>query len=268
MKNALAVPCTSLVLAALLALTPPAHAVDGVKLINQAKAMAGGATPGDAPGFPVTISQPGSYRLSGNLTVPNADTTAIEITASHVTLDLNGFAILGPTDCSGGLNPCAGDGDGVGITTPSVQFNITIRNGTIQGMGSGGILLTGDSHLVEYMHVRSNGGGTAGIRITASVDAGSSIVQHSTVQRNAGLGIDVSRGAVRYNVVDVNLSSGIGVSVGSASYNVVTRNLAGINLGSAAGAFGNVAHDNPSGNLIGGGANLGQNLCTGTGGSC
>lgn len=250
------------------ALPSTARAVDGQIAITQATAMAGGVTSGDSPGFPVTISQPGSYVLSGNLTVPNADTTAIEIAASHVTLNLNGFAILGPTDCSGGLNPCAGSGQGVGITTRSVAFNITIRNGTIQGMGGGGIILTGDSHLIEYMHVRSNGGGRAGILIQASTDDGSSIVQHSTVQRNGGLGINVSRGAVRYNVVDVNLSSGIAVSVGSVSYNVVTRNLAGINLGSGAGALGNTARDNPSGNLIGGGANLGQNLCTGAGGGC
>ena len=44
-----------------------ALAVDGVTLIDQNKALAGSVTPGDTPGFPVTISQPGSYRLSGNL---------------------------------------------------------------------------------------------------------------------------------------------------------------------------------------------------------
>ena len=51
--------------------------------------MAGNVTPGDTPGFPVTISKAGSYRLSGNLTVPNKDTTAILIVADDVTLDLN-----------------------------------------------------------------------------------------------------------------------------------------------------------------------------------
>lgn len=243
-----------------------AYAVDGVILIDQNKALAGNVTLGDAAGFPVTISQPGSYRLSSNLTVPNSNTSAIEITASHVTLDLNGFAILGTTDCSGNLNPCVGAGDGFGILTPSAQFNVTVRNGSIQGMGSDGVRLIGDNLLVEYLHVRSNG--SFGIRIFQSADAGSSIVQHCTVQRNAGLGIDVSRGAVRYNTVDVNLSSGIGLSVGSASYNVVTRNLAGLNLGFGAGAFGNVMRDNPSGNFVGGGVNLGQNLCTGSGGAC
>src|SRR5438128_5729077 len=70
------------------------YAVDGVVLIDQNRALAGSVTFGDAPGFPVTLSQPGSYRLSGNLTVPDANTTAIEVTANNVTIDLNGFSIL------------------------------------------------------------------------------------------------------------------------------------------------------------------------------
>jgi hypothetical protein len=41
----------------------PAFAVDGATLINQASVMAAG-------GFPYKITQPGSYKLSGNLVVP------------------------------------------------------------------------------------------------------------------------------------------------------------------------------------------------------
>ena len=77
-------------------LAPRVEAVDGVVLIDQNRALAGNVTPGDFPGFPVTISRPGSYRLSGNLEVTDPDITAIEITADHVTLDLNGFSIQGP----------------------------------------------------------------------------------------------------------------------------------------------------------------------------
>ena len=51
--------------------------VDGVVYIDQNRAAAGGITPGDLAGFPVTIAQSGSYRLSGNLTVPDLNTTAI-----------------------------------------------------------------------------------------------------------------------------------------------------------------------------------------------
>jgi hypothetical protein len=255
------------------ALPGTAFAVDGQIAITQAKAMAGGVTPGDAPGFPVTISQPGSYVLSGNLTVPDANTDAIVIEASHVTVDLNGFAILGPTDCSGGLNPCAGAGNGTGIGTPTVQFNITIRNGTVQGMGGRGILLQGDSHLVEYVHARSNGLG--GIGVVSSQDVGGSIVQYNTVQRNGplffssfpvprGFGIYVGRGIASHNVADVNYL-GILVQAGTASYNVSTRNAGGgLVLGDKASYIGNTMIDNTGldGDVPSGGHNLGQNLCS------
>jgi hypothetical protein len=39
--------------------------------------------------FPIVICQSGSYRLSGNITVPDANTTAIVIFTDDVTLDLN-----------------------------------------------------------------------------------------------------------------------------------------------------------------------------------
>ena len=95
------------IVTALVALTPTvASAVDGIILIDQNKAMTGNVTPGDAPGFPVSITQPGSYRLTTNLIVADPNTNGIEISANHVTIDLNGFAIIGPADCSSGF-PCA-----------------------------------------------------------------------------------------------------------------------------------------------------------------
>ena len=63
----------------------------GVITIDQAKAEAGGVTPGDAPGFPVTISQPGSYQLTSNLAVGEMQVHGILVTSDHVTLNLNGF---------------------------------------------------------------------------------------------------------------------------------------------------------------------------------
>lgn len=247
----------------LLAGPPAAHAVDGQILINQAKALSGGVTPGDAAGFPVTISQPGSYRLSGNLVVPNSDTTAVEIMASHVTLDLNGFAILGPTDCAGGANPCAGAGAGHGISASAGPlFNITIRNGTIQGMGDIGIVLAGDSHLVEYVHARSNG--THGIFVGPSSDLGPSIVRHCTAQRNGSVGIFMNEiGTVSHSVANSNGTQGINLNGGGlASYNVVTRNgNFGLFLGSRSSYIGNVLLDNALGAVGAGGVNMGQNLC-------
>src|SRR4030088_445528 len=101
---------------ALAAISNSLYAVDGVILIDQNRALAGNVTPGDAPGFPVTISLPGSYRLSGNLTVPDANTTAIDVTTDNVTIDLNGFSIIGPTVCSGEpVTACNPFGGGIGV---------------------------------------------------------------------------------------------------------------------------------------------------------
>src|SRR6266436_5972961 len=91
----------------LAALASSLYAVDGVVLIDQNHALAGNITPGDAPGFPVTISQPGSYRLTGNLVVPDVNTTAIQITADFVTVDLNGFSIIGPNVCTPNPTTCS-----------------------------------------------------------------------------------------------------------------------------------------------------------------
>src|SRR5437667_4699748 len=143
-----------LVLCAALAL--PMYAVDGVVLINQNVALAGNVTPGDAPGFPVTISVSGSYRLSGNLTVPDADTTAILITAEDVAIDLNGFSILGSTVCSGFPTSCSPTGSGHGITGGAVK-NISVFNGDIRGMGARGIFIGGTGHRIKEIRAVSNG---------------------------------------------------------------------------------------------------------------
>src|SRR5437867_13255588 len=85
--------------AALVAAVAIVEAVDGVVLISQDRALAGDVTPGDASGFPVTISQPGSYRLFRNLTRTDATATVIDITADNATLALNGFPSSGPGGC-------------------------------------------------------------------------------------------------------------------------------------------------------------------------
>jgi hypothetical protein len=65
-------------------------AVDGVIEINQASAAVGGingSAVSDPPGYPVVITQPGSYRLTSDL-LPGSQ-TAIRIDASDVSIDLN-----------------------------------------------------------------------------------------------------------------------------------------------------------------------------------
>ena len=239
-----------------------AFAVDGVVLIDHNRALAGNVTPGDTLGYPVTISVPGSYRLSGNLNVANSNTNGILLLASHVTIDLNGFAILGPNDCVTG--ECTLNGIGSGITnfldpsSPS-RFNIKIRNGTIAGMGANGIFLHGSGFIVEDLLVRNNG--LAGIGLGANDTLyGTSIVRHNIAEYNRN-GIVVSSALVSDNLTQLNRNSGIEVIQGRAVNNVSMENSSyGLAFGTLVSYSGNVVSANKVANIFGG-VNMGGNLC-------
>ena len=86
-------------LGAITAAIPEASAA-GEILITQAKALAGNVTPGDSPGFPVTLSLPGSYALASNL-IPGPGKIGIVAAAPDIAIDLSGFTMSGGP--SGGL---------------------------------------------------------------------------------------------------------------------------------------------------------------------
>jgi len=119
-------------------------AVDGQVLISQASVTAAG-------GFPFVISQPGSYKLSGNL-IPPGGRDAIHINSNDVTLDLNGFTI-GFSACV--PKNCSGTGYGVLVDPSHPYYHITVRNGGVSGMAVG-VALNGDSFTVEDLHVQSS----------------------------------------------------------------------------------------------------------------
>jgi hypothetical protein len=186
------------------ALASDAHAVDGVKLIDQARALAGNVSPGDGPGFPVTISVPGSYQLSSDLTVP-PNTTAIAITTANVTLNLNGFNILGN-----------GGSSGSGIE--SAFANVAVANGTVSGMGGSGVDV-GDHARVERVRALSNG------RYGVLVGSRSTVVEN-TASFNGLSGIRAGGVAmVTGNAADDNAENGVTAGAGSS----VTGNKAGGN---------------------------------------
>lgn len=260
---------------ALTAITPTAaDAVDGVILIDQNKAMTGGVTPGDTPGFPVSITQPGSYRLVTNLVIADPNTNAIEISANHVTIDLNGFAIMGPADCSSGF-PCAntaassvrGHGVEAGSDAPAkTYYDISVRGGTITGMGADGVHLLGDAMRVEELRVRGNG--LSGIVIRGTGIAGlatNSIVRGNNVQLNGSYGIKTEGAMVADNVVTECRDIGIRVDFGPgvASRNVVGNcGSLGLQLGANVPYTGNALQGNNGGGIqVSGGINTGQNTC-------
>jgi parallel beta-helix repeat protein len=241
---------------ALLGSAPPVCAVDGVIEINQAKVMASG-------GFPFVIDQPGSYRLTGDLSV-DQNTTAIRITASNVTVDLNGFAIIGPTVCSG-TPPntpfeCIPTGSGGGVVTDGGD-NATVLNGSVRGVGGAGVRVGGHSR-VEGVHAISNGGGGIGVSF-------SSLVVGNVVNSNGGNGISLGSGCTATgNTVNDNGAIGIIAQAGSTLIgNTVRGNVfVGFSLGGigASGYTNNVLNGNNLGGAqVSGGVQMGTNVCNG-----
>jgi hypothetical protein len=246
----------------------PASAVDGVVLIDQNKALAGNVTPGDAPGFPVTLSVSGSYRLAGDLTLASPTDTGVLIAANNVTLDLNGFSILGSVTCTdsgtqitcpGSINPNGSNGIGVVAQTTIggvITGGITVENGHIQVMGAYGVFIAFGG-VVRNVTARHNG--ALGIR--------SNTIRDSLAEYNGGTGFE---GDLIENSYAANNLTGFRLS------GLLTRSIARSNRGYGLicvdGDYsGNTFWNNTSPNTAASGQfsnclgkNAGGNFCNGT----
>lgn len=131
--------------------------------INQARALAGGVTASDTPGFPVVIDRPGSYVLTSDLdlsVVPSPHlTSAIRIEADFVTLDLGGFTIRSTNVCTGTFDGCT-----FGNNAPAIHavnyptYGVVVRNGSIVGAtGTAVALAYATGARVERVDVRHAG---------------------------------------------------------------------------------------------------------------
>ncbi len=107
---------------------------------------------------PVKIKKSGSYILTGKLDPGNKNADAIEVSASNVAIDLNGFAITGPNT----------GGSGIGVDA-AAQENVTVRDGSVSGMGAVGIVV-GNYGVVRAVRATGNGvgGSGAGIQCTGA----------------------------------------------------------------------------------------------------
>jgi len=237
-----------------------ARAVDGVIEINQARALAGGVTAGDAPGFPVTVDSSGSYRLTGNLTLTGADSIGIEVTATRVAIDLNGFGILGPVRCAGASPTlaCAPAGNGAGVAVTGADTTLWVKNGDLRGTGSHGILAADAELIADSVHVAESGGD--------GIEAGaSSVITRSTVERSGGDGIVAGKySLVRDCVARGNQANGIvHAGLGVVASNTASENgLIGI-IAPASTIAGNTSSLNHDwGILSGAGATILDNTVT------
>lgn len=207
-------------LCALLLAAPITRAGDGVLEINQTCALAG-CFPGDPAGFPVVVTTAGSYRLTSNLDVSGAgvpaDTTAVEIRANGVSLDLAGFSISGTNSCTLGVCTQTGLGMGVNGNGGGNRQEISVRNGVIRAMGGRGIACDRGCSVES---VRIEGNGSYGI----VMNNGPGMIRGNVVRNNGGDGIWAG-GVVAENVVERNGGVGIfGQNSGVISGNTVKDN--------------------------------------------
>ncbi|HLK62250.1 MAG TPA: hypothetical protein VKU19_02335 [Bryobacteraceae bacterium] len=173
----------------------PALAVDGTVLINQSSVMAAG-------GFPFTITQSGSYKLSSNLQVPEG-VNGININANDVTLDLNGFMILGAITCGNSSNSCGPVPRNAVHGISALAVGITIRNGHVRGFSRGVKIFGG---LVEEMHVSGN--------LIDGIEGNDSVIRRNDASLNAGIGIQCFNCVVSENVATLNASNGFNLGGG------------------------------------------------------
>lgn len=224
-------PFRPLLVAALIVGTSPAFAQ---ATLDHNKALAGGAVPGDAPGYPITISQPGHYKLMGNLVVP-AGATGIEIKATGVTLDLNGFRILGTGACA--FDPstyvvsCSGTlGYGVLVAADGTA-RTTVRNGTVQGFAYGVGMEGGRAESLTLLH------NATGIFAAHGRFGGTLMSELHAEYNNIGIAFDggqVQRSLVRANTQGVVGGTG---EIASVLDSHVSANATGVRDAAVRGNF-------------------------------
>jgi Right handed beta helix region len=219
----------------------PAAAIDGEVLINQAKVNAGGITPGDSAGFPATLSRPGRYKLSSNLTVP-AQMNGIEVTANDVTIDLNGFTIRSaqPGQAASGVVSLVGEG------------LLRVVNGTVTGFSGSGIVKSPGRAIIEDMRLLSNGHnldlpGESQVRNSTIANGnstfpnpgpavrcfGACLIENNIITGNLGAGVASENGGTTVigNVIVGN--TGVGVFSSSTKIGFANNILIGNNGGGA-----------------------------------
>ena len=250
-------------LAIALALAGSASASDGVLEINQTCAIETGCFPGDAPGFPVSIQAPGSYRLTSNLALDLnfvQDTPdGIVISGGKVTIDLNGFAISCQKDLlPSGTAPCS-NGSGDGIAATGANEGIIVRNGRIEGFPFYGVFVNRACQ-IEGITVQNNG-------LRGISTSGDCLVRDNVVVGNGTMGIYAgSNSIVTGNTSNSNGGDGIDVASGSLVQGNVVRGNGGFGIdltSTSAGYRANVVEGNASG-TVDGGTNMGGNVCNGS----
>ena len=187
---------------------------------------------------PISITEPGNYRLNTNLVGAGATETVILILSSDVTLDLNGFSVTGLE------NVIVANGS-----------NVAILNGTVSNADDQAISIGGSNCRVEKLRI----GGRDGMLLDRNC-----IVKDNTVQA-AHRGIVCLFGGcvISGNTVSTNSEVAIGATNSSLVVGNTATSTGNIALGAddTTGYAQNVLQGGPLTGDVKGGVQIGQNLC-------
>lgn len=216
-------------------LSPSGSPAPTMKSLDQLDAKLEKRTPITALPFNITTS--GSFYLTTTLT-GQPGTNGITISADNVTIDLNGFSIVG---VGGSLN-------GIQVIGLNGHRNLAIHNGSVCQWGNDGIDVS-DADNGEYKDLRVSQNGAHGLFIGAQ-----SLLLNCIVQSNSSSGIRAGAGSqVLSCIASVNGTAGI------ENYRFNSDNA--VTLIKGCGAHGNI------GSGIQGNANIIDNQCVGNTGS-
>jgi parallel beta-helix repeat protein len=240
-------------------LTPPGAPAPTMKTLDQVEPripINSTNTPGDADSL-FKITQPGSYYLAANVTGVAAR-HGVEIAASGVTLDLNGFDLVG----------VAGSLDGVSVTLLNAR-NVSVRNGSVRSWGGSGInLLDAATGATNVADIVASQNVFAGIRMGFG-----GTITRCTAYNNTGSGIAGAAGTVitecaSYTNGSHGITTGSGVTIsrctvrsnGGDGINVFNQCLV---LNNACSLNGNGAADGAGIHVIGNDNRIEGNNCLG-----
>ena len=138
---------------------------------------------------PYTVTNPGSYVVTGNLKGGSGQ-NGIVVSANNVTLDLNGFVLEGSATA-------------YGVVIAGNAYNLKIRNGIIRNWGEGVDVRSCSNNVIEDLQVSHC--------VFHGMRAGDgSIVRNCDTYANGGIGIQVGEAStVDRCIVRENSSAGI-----------------------------------------------------------
>jgi hypothetical protein len=204
--------------------------------------------------FPITITQPGSYKLTGNLVVP-AGTYGIIVNAPNVTVDLNGYAISGPVTCSasGSCNAASTGSHGVYLIAP----NGVLRNGTVTGFAGSGVAVSSGEATIEDLTVSHN----TDYGIVGGSSTYPTVVSRVKARLNKLGGFHVSGTTLTGCIAAQNGQHGFYVLASALIDSVSTNNLGtGVLAPAMVGLRGVRAYGNTGGNFSGNYVSAGGNM--------